>query len=154
MFAALLPFADTVGNAAKQWNSWKDNVLTGTIGTEPILITKPVGFPGSVAAGILSRYLLLVNAIKAHKNYTTAIGDILGIEGPEDTPPDLNTLQPIIDALATASVVKINWGWGGHRAFLSMCELQVDRGSGWVPLAYDTTPTYEDTHPFPASFLA
>ncbi len=150
-FAALLPFADTVGNAAKQWNSWKDNVLTGTIGTEPILITKPVGFPGSVAAGILTRYLLLVNAIKAHKNYTTAIGDILGIEGPEDTPPDLNTLQPIIDALATASVVKINWGWGGHRAFLSMCELQVDRGSGWVPLVYDTTPNYEDTHPFPAT---
>ena len=150
-FMALLPFADTVGNAARQWNAWKDTVLNGTIGTEPILITKPVGFPGSVPAGILARYLLLVNAIKAHKNYTTVIGDILGIEGPQETPPDFNTIQPVISALATASVVKLLWGWLGFRAFLAMCEIQVNRGSGWTALVYDTTPNYEDTEPFPAN---
>ena len=150
-FAALLPFADTVGNAARQWNAWRDIVLTGVIGTEPVLITKPVGFPGSVPAGILTRYLLLVNAIKAHKNYTTAIGDILGIEGSQETPPDLNTIQPIISATATATVVKILWGWLRFRAFLAMCEIQVNRGSGWTALVYDTTPNYEDTHPFPAT---
>ena len=150
-FAALVTFADSMGNAAKQWNAWRDVALSGTIGTEPILITKPVGFPGSVPAGILTRYLLLVNAIKVHKNYTVPIGDILGIEGSEATQPDFNTIQPIISAHVTASVVKLIWGWLGFRAFLSMCELQVDRGSGWTPLTYDTTPNYEDTHPFPAT---
>ena len=150
-FLALLPFADTIGNAAKQWNSWRDNVLTGTIGTEPTVVTKPAGFPGSVPTGILTRFLLLVNAIKAHKNYTTAIGDILGIEGPELSPPDFNTIQPDIKALATAGIVKITWGWGGHREFLSMCEIQVNRGPGWVPLTYDTTPNSDDTQPHPAT---
>ena len=130
---------------------WREIALSGTIGTEPILITKPVGFPGSVPAGILSRYLLLVNAIKVHKNYTIPIGDILGIEGAEATHPDFITIQPNITAHVTASVVKLIWGWLGFRAFLSMCELQVDRGSGWTVLAYDTTPNYEDTTPFPAT---
>ena len=34
-----------------------------------------------------------------------------------------------------------------------MCELQVDRndGKGRVVLAYDTTPGYNDTQPFPAT---
>ena len=150
-FAALLPFADTVGNAARQWNAWKGIALSGTLGTEPVLFTKPAGFPGSVPAGILIRYLLLVNAIKAHKNYTVPIGDILGIEGSQATQPNMNTVQPDISALATASTVKLTWGWGGYSAFLSMCEIQVDRGSGWTPLTYDTTPNYEDTHPFPST---
>ena len=92
---------------------------------------------------------MLPPAIKAHKNYTTAIGDILGIEGPELSPPDFNTIQPVIKALATGGIVKITWGWGGHREFLSMCEIQVNRGPGWVPLTYDTTPNYDDTQPHP-----
>ena len=32
-----------------------------------------------------------------------------------------------------------------------MIELQVDRGTGFVFLANDTTPGYTDTHPFPAT---
>ena len=115
-FAALIPFADTVSNAGRQWNAWRGIVLNGTIGTEPVLITKPAGFPGSVPAGILIRFLLLVNAIKAHKNYTVPIGDILGIEGSQETQPDYNTIQPNISALATASSVKLTWGWGGYGA--------------------------------------
>lgn len=32
-----------------------------------------------------------------------------------------------------------------------MCELQVDRGTGWGPLAFDTTPNYTDNTPPPAA---
>ena len=45
----------------------------------------------------------------------------------------------------------LTWGWGGNAAFLDMLEIQVDRGPGWVPLAFDTTPNYTDTTPFPAA---
>jgi hypothetical protein len=31
-------------------------------------------------------------------------------------------------------------------------QIQVDRGQGCVDLAYDTTPSYTDPHPFPATF--
>jgi hypothetical protein len=38
-------------------------------------------------------------------------------------------------------------------AFLDICELQVDRGDnkGFVALAFDTTPGYNDTQPFPTA---
>ena len=39
-------------------------------------------------------------------------------------------------------------------AFLDICELQVDRtgaGTAFGPLAFDTTPGYTDTEPFPAT---
>jgi len=40
----------------------------------------------------------------------------------------------------------------GRGAFLDLCEIQVDRtGQGFGPLAFDTTPGYTDTEPFPAS---
>jgi hypothetical protein len=56
--------------------------------------------------------------------------------------PDLTTIQPLIDAVISGNHVNVKWGWGGNRAFLDICELQVDRndGKGFVLLAYDTTP--------------
>jgi hypothetical protein len=39
-------------------------------------------------------------------------------------------------------------------AFLDICELQVNRtgaGTAFGPLAFDTTPGYTDTEPFPAT---
>lgn len=40
---------------------------------------------------------------------------------------------------------------GGNSAFLDMCQIQVDRGSGWTLLAFDTTPNYTDTAAHPTS---
>jgi hypothetical protein len=67
--------------------------------------------------------------------------------------PDFTTLQAIITASVSGSTVKIGWGWSGFSAFLDLIELIVDRndGKGFVPLAYDTTPGYEDSTPFPAT---
>ena len=49
--------------------------------------------------------------------------------------------------------VFVDWNWGGFSAFLDICEIQVDRGDGkgFVALAFDTTPGYVDTQPFPAA---
>ena len=48
--------------------------------------------------------------------------------------------------------VNVKWGWGGNSAYLDICEIRVDRGDGkgFVLLAFDTTPGYTDTQPFPA----
>jgi hypothetical protein len=147
-----LNLAQTMSSAAQQWTAWKGIVLTGISGSEPALPAKPAGFPTAVAAGILSRFLALAKTVKNHKNYTPAIGEILGLEGAEQTAPDLATIQPDITAKIAGNRVEIPWGWGGNGAFLDMIELQVDRDEkGFVLLAYDTTPGYVDTEPFPAT---
>ena len=92
-------------------------------------------------------------AIKGRTDYTPGRGAQLGIEGPEQTGPDLTTIQPVITATISGNRVEVGWGWQGYAAFLNLCEIQVDRGDGhgYGLLAYDTTPGYVDTQPFPAT---
>ena len=49
--------------------------------------------------------------------------------------------------------MKIGWGWSGYSTFLDLCEITVDRadGNNFIPLAYDTTPGYEETTPHPTT---
>ena len=143
----------SIQNSAQQWTSWKKLVRSG--GTPPASGAPVVpGFPPAVPAvglGIELRFRALVKQLKAHAAYNEAIGEALGIEGTEQTGPDLATLRPVIDALISGNRVEVDWGWQGNRAFLDMCEIQVDRGAGFVLLAYDTTPGYTDTQPLPAT---
>jgi hypothetical protein len=142
-------------NAGQQWTAWKDIMRDG--GTPP-----PTGAPvapvfpavvPAVAPGIEVRFRALVKQIKANPNYNVAIGDALGIEGAQQTPPDFASVQPEIDAEVAGNQVAVDWGWQGYSAYLDMCELQVDRGDGkgFVLLAFDTTPGYTDTTPLPAT---
>lgn len=138
---------------AQQWTAWKNLMREG--GTPPsagapVAPVFPAAVP-AVALGVEVRFRNLVKAIKSHANYNEAIGQTLGIEGPQKTGPDLSTLQPDITVSLSGNAVQLGWGWGGHSAFLDMCELQVDRGAGWVALAHDTTPNYTDTTPLPAT---
>jgi hypothetical protein len=146
---------NVMANGAQQWTAWKNIERAG--GTQPAsgAPVAPV-FPAAVAAvapGIEARFRALVQIIKTNANYNEAIGQALGIEGAQQTGPDLTTIQPIIDAVISGNHVNVKWGWGGNSAFLDICELQVDRndGKGFVLLAYDTTPGYTDTQPFPAA---
>ena len=107
--------------------------------------------PPVVAPGIEVRFRALAQQIKNQPAYNDAIGEALGLEGPAQTGPDYDALQPEISARVVGSRVEVEWDWAGQRAFLDMCELQVDRGAGFVLLAFDTTPGYSDTHPFPAT---
>jgi hypothetical protein len=145
----------TMANTAQQWTAWKNLERAG--GTPPangapVLPALPLAVP-AVAPGIEVRFRALVQSIKTNTNYNEAIGEALGIEGTKQTGPDLATVQPIIDAIISGNHVNVKWGWGGNSAYLDMCELQVDRGDGkgFVLLAYDTTPNYTDTQPFPAT---
>jgi hypothetical protein len=142
-------------NAASQATGWKDIMRDG--GTPP-----PTGAPvvpalpapvTAVSPGIEARFRALVKLIKANPAYNTAMGQALGIEGAQQTPPDLTTVQPEIDASISGANVAVDWGWGGYVNYLDMCEIQVDRGDGkgFIDLAFDTTPGYTDTAPFPAA---
>ena len=129
--------------------------MTGT-GTTPQVLpvfTAPALPAGVVPVnpGALNRIFALVQVIKDSSGYTEAIGTDLGTEGAAVTPPDLSQVQPVISAKVNGNNVDLTWGWGGNGAFLDQCEIQVDRGSGWVPLAFDTTPNYTDTTPHPAT---
>ena len=138
---------------AQQFTAWKNLLRAGGAPPAAGAPLDPV-FPTAVAAvalGVEVRFRARVKAIKAHPNYNDAIGQTLGIEGPQQTGPDLSIIQPIIDAILSGNAVQIGWGWGGSSAFLDMLELQVDRGSGWAVLAFDTTPNYTDTNPLPAT---
>ncbi len=138
---------------AQQFTAWKNLLRAGGApppAGEPMAPVFPTAVT-AVALGVEVRFRALVKSIKAHPNYNDAIGQALGIEGPEQTGPDLSSVQPDITVTLSGNAVQIGWGWGGDRAFLDMIELQVDRGNGWTLLAYDTTPNYTDTTPLPAT---
>jgi hypothetical protein len=106
-----------------------------------------------VAPGIEARFRALGKQIKAGANYNETIRQALGIEGTQQTGANLSTVQPDISATITGTQVLIGWDWGGNGAYLELCEIHVDRGDGkgFVALAFDTTPGYTDTQPFPGA---
>ena len=175
-FSYVLQCELAMQNGAQQWASWKDIVRGGSLpvmpAAQPVVTVAKTGasprtavasaapvmpvFPDpvpAVAPGVEPRFRLLVKQIKANSNYNEAMGEALGIEGAQQTGPDLTTIQPVIDATLSGGQVLVGWGWGGNSAFLDMIELQVDRGDGkgFVLLATDTTPNYTDTTPLPAT---
>jgi uncharacterized protein YaiE (UPF0345 family) len=146
---------DVMQNGAQQWTAWKDLTRDGGVPPATGLPVAPV-FPTAVPAvapGVEARFRALVKQIKANANYNASIGQALGIEGAHQTPPDLTSLQPVIDVALSGNQVLVDWGWGGNAAFLDLCEIQVDRGDGkgFGLLAFDTTPGYTDTTPLPAA---
>src|ERR1035437_4738371 len=154
-FGYVLQCQQAMQNGAQQWSSWKDIVRGGgapLASGAPVAPAFPAAVP-AVAPGIEARFRALVKQIKANSNYNEAMGEALGIEGAQQTGPDLSTVQPVFIVKISGGRVEIGWGWGGNAAFLDVCEIQVDRGDGkgYGLLTYDTTPGYVDTQPFPAT---
>ena len=154
-FNYILQCQAVMQNGAQQWTAWK--ILERMGGTSPAtgVPVAPV-FPAAVAAvtpGIEARFRALVQQIKANDNYNTGMGEALGIEGAQQTAPDLTTIQPVITVAVSGNRVEVGWGWGGNVAYLDVCEIQADRGDGkgYTLLTYDTTPGYVDTQPFPTA---
>ena len=118
----------------------------------PVFPAYPAAVPVA-AAGVEGRFRALVKKIKLHPRYTLTIGEHLGIESPDHTAPDLNTVQPVIRLALSGNHVHVRWGWGGHSVYLDMIELEVDRGDGqgFGLLNFDTTPGYTDPAAMPAA---
>jgi hypothetical protein len=152
-FSYVLASQQIMQNGARQWTGWKDLVRRGG-DLPPTGAPVPPVFPAAVPAvapGIEGRFRSLVKQIKANGSYNAAIGEALGIEGAQQTGPDYTTLQPNISAAINGTRVDVGWDWSGFANFLDQVEIQVDRGQGFVALAFDTTPGYVDTQPFPTA---
>lgn len=134
---------------SQSWTNYKnaarggDGLSLGPLPTAPNLGTAPA----AVAPGIVKRFTALAAHLKTHRNYTTAIGLDLQIEGTETADADNSTAKPALTLTQTAGGVVIGWTKQG----MSGVEIMVDRadGKGFVFLAYDTVPDYTDTAPLP-----
>ncbi|PYI91163.1 MAG: hypothetical protein DME97_14525 [Verrucomicrobia bacterium] len=153
-FSYVLACQQLIRNSASQWTGWKDLTRAGgdlPPSGAPVAPVFPTAVP-PVAPGVEVRFRALVKQIKGSPAYNEAIGAALGIEGSQQTGPDYATLAPNINATISGTHVNVAWDWSGFSAFLDICEIQVDRtGSGFGPLAFDTTPGYVDTEPFPST---
>lgn len=136
-------------NYGQQWTAWKTAVREG--GDAPSTgMPQPLVLPTTVPVvplGIEPRFRALMADIKKHPNYNPPMGQALGIEGTEKAGPDFATFGPLLKLEQTGAGVMVRWGWRGQSAFLDLLEIEVDRGSGFVLLAYDSTPDYLDTTP-------
>ena len=87
----------------------------------------------------------LARRIKAHPAYTAALGNLLGIVGPEDT-TDLTVLAPVISgADRTGGVVQVDFGKltsDGVNLYSKR-----DGDADFVFLARDTATPYIDNRP-------
>ena len=103
-----------------------------------------------VDPGVEPRFRALAKQIQAHASFNTAIGEALGIEGPEQSGPEMATIQPAITAKTQGNTVLVGWDWSGQRAFLDICEIQVDRGGGAALSCSPTTPRQTTPTPRPS----
>ncbi|MBM6498212.1 hypothetical protein [Flavobacterium macrobrachii] len=96
--------------------------------------------------GIQSRFLIQAKRIKAHKNYTEAIGQNLGIEGTFSNRMPLENVQPILKAVMNGGRVNLQWKKSTYDAII----IEKDTGSGFVFLDKDLRPNFVDTTPLPS----
>jgi hypothetical protein len=104
-FSYVIACRDIIRNASSQWNSWKTLIRGGgdpPPSGAPVAPVLPAAVP-AVAPGVEVRFRALVKQIKGNPAYNEAIGAALGIEGSQQTGPDLTTIQPDIDAVITGT---------------------------------------------------
>jgi hypothetical protein len=154
-FHYLLSCQALAKNSARQWSSWKTRMRHSSAGGVEIVPVPPV-FPTAVPAvapGIEPRFRATAKVVRDGPTFNDPMGDALGINGPEQTGPDMATIQPNLKVKVQGNAVAADWGWEGQGNFLDMIRLEVDRGDGkgFVFLVMDTTPGYIDNTPFPAT---
>jgi hypothetical protein len=127
---------------------------TGTGGPLVLPVFTPPALPAGVTAqdeGALSYLFDVIAEIKENDGCSDAMCADLRIIGSEDGAPDYAVLAPVLTVTINGNKIDIGWGWQGYAKFLDQCEIQVDRGTGWQVLTFDTTPGYTDSTPFPAT---
>ena len=133
----------------KDWTLFKnilkkgeENVTTNSAPTTPVLEE----MPREVPPGVVYRFTTIVNRIKAHPNYTPAIGQNLGIESSTTAPANRDTAQPVLKAVNRGGKVNLLWKKRNFSGIL----IEKDSGNGFVMLDRDFVPDFIDNSPMPA----
>jgi hypothetical protein len=132
---------------AQEWTAYKNALRNGeSLGILPVAPTLATA-PAAVEPDIFGRLAALASRIKKHPGYTEAIGQNLGIIGPDQT-FDPGTAKPVLKVTLEAGHPNVGWKKQG----MDGLEIWVDRGTGaFAFLALDTVPDYLDTAPLPAA---
>jgi hypothetical protein len=132
----------------KNWTTFKSilkkgeaNVTINSYTDFPVLET----MPKAVAPGVLVRFTTMVNRLKAHQNYTTAIGQNLGVELTASQKLDLDAAQPILKVVVRGGRVNLDWKKGKFDGIL----IEKDSGNGFLVLDKDMHPNFIDNSPLP-----
>ena len=140
--------AEKVDTYKRNWTSFKTiarkgaiNITNNTAPDAPVLDT----IPTAVAPGIEFRFTTLVNRIKAHQNYTAAIGQNLGIEFSSTQKLDLDAAQPALKVVMRGGKVTLDWKKGKFEGIV----IEKDNGTGFVMLDKDLRPNFIDNSPLP-----
>jgi hypothetical protein len=146
----------SIATGSKDWTFYKNLLFNGPDSGAVIPVPLPISFgtaPAAVRAGISARFSNFAAYCKMQPGYTENIGIELGIVGSDQPGPDLNTVQPDFKLTKRPDGILVGWGWQGLANDVNMIELRVDRsdGKGPVALAFDSTPGYLDTMPFPGT---
>lgn len=128
--------------------SYKNTIKNGPIGTPggaPPPAPTVGAAPATVAPGILPRLRQLVQRIKIAPNYTTDIGDTLGITGKDEgNAPDPNTAKPTAKVTALPlNQVRIDFVKSGFDGV--WIESRRQNETDWTFLAIDLYTPYLDT---------
>lgn len=133
----------------KNWTTYKNILKRGeanvTINAEPVMPTLEVP-PTRAAPGVLIRFTTMVNRIKAHQAYTTAIGQNLGIEKATTKKANPDVAQPTLKALLRGGKVNLVWKKGNFTGIF----IEKDIGAGFVTLDKDFSPDFVDNSAMPA----
>lgn len=134
----------------QNWTAFKNilkkgeaNATVNNVPAIPVLETAPT----AVAPGVLGRFTTIVNRVKAHPAYTTAIGQNLGIESIDTKKVNVDEAQPKIKAVMRGGKVNLLWKKSGF----SGIAIEKDSGEGFVALDKDFSPDFIDHSPMPAS---
>ena len=148
-------YAWTVTNLKKiethkqNWTTFKNilkkgeaNVTANLVPTTPTLDAAPA----AVAPGVLVRFTTMVNRVKAHPAYTTAIGQNLGIEKTMSAKGNTDESKPALKAVLRGGKVNLLWKKRGFSGIL----IEKDNGAGFLMLDKDFSPDFIDNSAMPA----
>ena len=130
----------------QEFTAYKNSILYSPLNTPlPTLPTMPVlaALPLGALAAVIPRARQRAERIKAHPNYTTAIGEDCRIVRPA---APIGATQPVLKAVAqTGFQVRLTFAMGGH----DQLEIQSKRGSemSFSMIGFDTNTPYLDARP-------
>jgi hypothetical protein len=149
-FAWVVNNMKKIDSYKKNWTAFKTILLKGEdeVSSNPTPVPPTLDIqPVAVAPGVLKRFTTMVNRVKAHPAYTTAIGQNLGIEVTASPAIATTDAKPALKTTLSGDKVLVQWTKGKFSGIL----LEKDSGSGYVLLDKDFMPDYLDNTAMPAA---